>query len=301
MKLDPEKSLFHQPIFLVTNVVFLLFSIFLIFLIQCEGNYSANWNPEGFKYFLSEFSFPIRILAILIPINLIIATIHRSLQTTIQISILTQQNRFANYYKHYEMFQSHFSELSKEFEILNEKKDSKIYRRLFPSSKSGSFQVDKKFLKTINDLSKDYLDLLEKLNRNEQISYLEFNMISSNIILSLNTSWGGYWLSPMDFGNTIHSKIDDIDENEVEAATYGNITAKFITADREEVIFEKVLKYFRVLARLVEFELDLETSEQTKYLNELINKEIVFYQAHGDDRIASRSIIIVTADQKNKL
>src|SRR5690606_9860688 len=127
----------------------------------------------------------------------------------------------ANYYKHYEMFKSYYEELCSDNDILNEKKCDKIYRRLFPNSKQGDYYVDKAFLKTIDKLSKEYLGVLEKLNNNEKVTYFEFIIFSSDIIFKISEAWGGYWLSPMDFGNTILKTIPGFDESKVESITIG--------------------------------------------------------------------------------
>lgn len=300
-KLNPEKTLTQQWLFWLINGALFLFALAITGIILSKGNYYTNWSPEGFRFFLSEFAFPISILALIIPTTALIATMHRSTQLSTQINLLMQQNNFANYYKHYEVFKSYYAELCNDNDILNEKKYDKIYRRLFPNSRKGDFYVDKKFLKSINDLSKEYLDILEKLNNNEQISYFEFILFSSDIIVKIGDAWGGYWLVPMAFGNKIVQKIPDIDETKVEPVTIGNITAKFIEADTEDIIFEKTLNYFQLIAKLLEFEISLETDKRANYLYILINKQLVMVERDGEKRIASRNIRFITATKQESL
>ncbi|MFD1062064.1 hypothetical protein ACFQ1Q_02300 [Winogradskyella litorisediminis] len=300
-KLNPENTLTQQWLFWIINGALFLFAIILIGIILFKKSYSVNWSPEGFKFFLSEFAFPISFLALVIPATALIATMHRSTQLSTQINLLMKQNNFANYYKHYEMFKSYYEELCNENDILNEKKCDKIYRRLFPNSKQGDYYVDKELLKTINKLSKEYLDVLEKLNNNERITYFEFIIFSSDIIFKISEVWGGYWLSPMDFGNTILKSIPDIDESKVESITIGNMSAKFIEADEEEIIFEKTLNYFQLIAKLLEFEISLESDNLSKELYTLTNKELVMVERDGEKRIASRNIRFITATKFEKL
>lgn len=300
-KLNPENTLTQQSLFWLINGALFLFAIVLIGFILYQKNYSLNWSPEGFRFFLSEFAFPISFLALVIPATALIATMHRSSQLSTQINLLMQQNNFANYYKHYEMFKTYYAELCNDNEILNEKKCDKIYRRLFPNSKQGDYYVDKSLLKIINKLSKEYLDVLEKLNNNEKVTYFEFILFSSDIIFKISETWGGYWLSPMDFGNTILGTIPNVDESKVESITVGNISAKFIDADDEEVIFEKTLNYFQLIAKLLEFEISLENDNLSKDLYTLINKQLVMVERDGEKRIASRNIRFVTATKLEKL
>lgn len=300
-KLNPENTLTQQRLFWLVNGILFLFALVLIGIICIQKKYYINWSPEGFRYFLSEFSFPISILAIIIPATALIATMHRSSQLSTQIYLLMQQNNFANYYKHYEMFQSYYLELCKDYDILNEKKCDKIYRRLFPNSKKGDYYVDKTFLKNINKLSKDYLDMLEKLNNNEKITYFKFIHFSSGIVSKISAIWGGHWLSPMDFGNTILATIPGIDENKVEPVIIGNMSAKFIQADSEEIIFEKTHKYFKLIAKLLEFEISLNNDDLSVDLNTLINKELAYTAKKGEERIASRLIHFVTVEKEEQL
>lgn len=300
-KIKPEKTLTQLSLFWLINGVLFLFALVITGIILYKGNYYIDWSPEGFRFFLSEFAFPISILAIIIPTTALIATMHRSSQLSTQINLLMQQNNFANYYKHYEMFKSYYTELCNDNDILNKKKCDKIYRRLFPNSKKGDFYVDKKLLKSINKLSKEYLDVLERLNKNEEITYFEFILFSSDIIFKIGEVWGGYWLTPMEFNITVLKTIPDIDETKIEPVTVGNITAKFVDADDEDIIFEKTLKYFQLIAKLLEFEIILDNDELTNFLNILINKELMLVDSNGKKRIASRKIRFVTATKVEKL
>ncbi len=300
-KLNPENTLTQQWLFWLVNGILFLFALILIGIIWTKGNYYINWSPEGFRFFLTEFAFPISILAIIIPATALIATMHRSSQLSTQINLLMQQNNFANYYKHYEMFQSYYAELCIDNDILNEKKSDKIYRRLFPNSKRGDYSVDKVLLKSINELSKEYLEILEKINNNDEITYFEFILFSSDIVFKIGESWGGYWLTPMEFGNTILKTIPDIDENKVEPIKVGNISAKFIDADNEDVIFEKTLNYFKLIAKLLEFEISLDNNDLSNDLYLLINKQLVMVERADEKRIAGRIIRFITATRPEQL
>ena len=298
--LNPEKSLIEQPVFRLVNILLITFSLILTIIIYIKGNYAFEWSPFGFNYFLSQFSFPLSILALTIPINIIIATLHRSIQTNTQIDLLSQQHNFANYYKHYEMFKIYYNDLSEQYKILKNVKSSIIYKRLFPNSRKGIYHVDKHLLFEITNLSKEYLQLLERMNEESNVTYLDFVMISSDIILNLSNAWGGYWLTPKDFGNTFMENITGIDSDKVKTATYGNLSCKFIKADTEDIIFEKVVKYFSLIAKLIEFEIDLETSDDVSYLNKLINKEVLLVNTEVDKRIASRFISMFIRTKENK-
>lgn len=299
-KLNPEKTLTQQPLFWIVNGILFLFALVLMGIIYFKGIYYIDWSPKGFKLFLSEFGFPISILAIIIPVTALIATIHRSSQLSKQISLLTKQNNFANYYKHYEMFKSYYLELCRDNEILNEKEGGEIYRSLFPNSKSGDYFFDKTLLQTINKLSKDYLEILEKLNNKEEVTYLEFILISSEIVLKINQAWGAYWVIPTDFGNQILSTIPGVDENEVKSVTFGGFSAKFIDSDHEDIIFEKTLSYFKLIAMLLEFEISLKNEDLAENLYSLINKEIVMCERSQEKRIASRNIYFFTTTRKKR-
>jgi uncharacterized membrane protein YhaH (DUF805 family) len=291
-KLKPEYTLTQQWLFWLINGILFLFALILIGIIFLKGNYYVDWSPKGFKYFLSEFAFPISILALIIPATALIATMHRSSQLSTQINLLTQQNIFANYYKHYEMFKDYYEVLSSTEDKLEESKRDTIYRRLFPNSKKGDYNVDKLLLQNINKLSKEYLDILHRISENNDVTYLEFVLASSDIVSKLNRTWGAYWLTPLDFGNQFLDSITDVDVDKVEAATYRNVSVKFVKADMEEVIFDKVVKYFGLLARLMEFEISLSDDILSGNLNELINKELKYTSIVEEPRIANRKIIL---------
>lgn len=298
--LDPRKNLTEQPLFWLVNGIISLFAIILVGVILNKGSYSIDWSPDGFRFFLFEFGFPISILAMIIPATALIATIHRSSQLSSQINQLMHQNNFANYYKHYEMFRTYFLELCSENPILNEKKSDNIYRRLFPNSRQGNYYIDESFLNGMDIISKEYLEMLKKIE-DGKITYFEFIFFSSNIISKISEIWGGYWMTPMEFGNTILKTIPGIDDKKVKFATYGNIKAKFIKADYEDKIFEKTLNYFKLISKLLEFEISLDNKPITNNLNLLINKELVMVSDTDEKRIANRTIHFVTRTKQERL
>jgi len=290
LKLKPEYTLTQQWLFWLVNGILILFALVLIGIIFFKGHYCVDWSPRGFKYFLSEFAFPISILALIIPATALIATMHRSSQLSTQINLLTKQNIFANYYKHYEMFKDYYEDLMSTEDKLEEKKCDTIYRRLFPNSKQGNYDVDEVLLQNVNKLSREYLRILNRVSENSNLTYLEFVLASSDIVSALNETWGAYWLTPMDFGNKVSNTLPDVDEKDIEPATYNNISVKFIEADKEEIIFEKTLKYFSLLAKLFEFEISIGNNEITSDLYELISKELMYSMKVEEKRIANRIV-----------
>jgi len=166
-KLNPEKNLTHQWSFWLINGVLFLFAMILICIIVCKGDYSPDWSPKGFKLFLSDFGFPISILALIIPASALIATMHRSTQLSTQINLLMNQNNFANYYKHLEEFEKYINAeiLEREKELI-EGGTLKVYRCCFPETRNGIYDVNSRFVAKLERITKSIFDDLHEAASN---------------------------------------------------------------------------------------------------------------------------------------
>jgi hypothetical protein len=162
--LDPEKNLTNQWPFRLINGFLFLISFSISMIILYKGDYSADWSPVGFRTFLYDFGFPISIAALIIPASALIATMHRSSQLSTQINLLTQQNNFANYYKHLDEFKRYLRDtISKEDICVIENNVLNVYGKFYPNTRKGSYHFNTSLGETFITLIKTHYEEFEEL------------------------------------------------------------------------------------------------------------------------------------------
>jgi hypothetical protein len=98
------------------------------------------------------FKVPISILGVTITIVAIMTVLHRSSQISVQIKLSTEQNDFANYYKHLEEFERFINEnklLSKAYNIHSIKS---LHRKVWPNFKNGDYSISVQHLNYVKFL-----------------------------------------------------------------------------------------------------------------------------------------------------
>ncbi|MBN7768238.1 hypothetical protein JYP33_21070, partial [Pectobacterium brasiliense] len=123
-----EKRLSNQWLFWFFIVTPLIFSIALCIPLWKETSF--NFSSTGYTNFLSMFSLPIGVLSLSIPLVAIVAHIHRTIQTEVQIQESRGKNLSDTFYSHHKYHIEEFSKihpLKIEFTLHHPKKEIKEY------------------------------------------------------------------------------------------------------------------------------------------------------------------------------
>jgi hypothetical protein len=187
IRIDPNKGLSSLPIFRAVGISFPLLSLTITLIIGFNSNLEIDLSHEGFNYALfSVVKVPLAILAAGVTILGVIAAIHRSSQTTLQIYKATEQNTFSNFYKHRQEYVDHFKELTGELpEHINTCISDKIirgyYYSTFPENGPTRFTLKPRteWLETFDEGLIEMSLILGKLNQSSNqchalLLYTEF-------------------------------------------------------------------------------------------------------------------------------
>lgn len=138
LKLD-EKRLSQQWAFRLAIAIPLGGSFLLCIPLWFETTF--NFSSAGYENFLSIFSLPIGVLSISIPWVAIVAHIHRTIQTEVQINVTTEKNLADSFFSHHKFLIEALSKLPiKTTNRGNLHKEMKIndpyhiYKNIFPDS-----------------------------------------------------------------------------------------------------------------------------------------------------------------------
>lgn len=160
---NAEKSLFSLLSIKIIAAITIL-AIIASFLMICLDRPSLTFQPdrEGLVLFVELFKVPGTFLAMGLAAVSLVATNHRSEQTSLQISrtskqieITEQQNKFANYYKHIEEFEKYitatsvpkvlplepFAEITRESLEVYILSTRDLHADLFPNAINGTLEV----------------------------------------------------------------------------------------------------------------------------------------------------------------
>ncbi|WP_078085451.1 hypothetical protein [Microbulbifer mangrovi] len=144
---SPNKSFIELPIVWFTISIISFISIACAAFITANGGYKLTLNANGFNFFLSEFKFPLGILALIIPVVALLAANHRSEQTKAQIHATNSQNLFTNYYKHIEEFEKYISNHQNLKE--NIKSPRNLHKKIYPKARLGETSVSRETIDKI--------------------------------------------------------------------------------------------------------------------------------------------------------
>lgn len=203
LHIDPELKLSALPVFRWTFAGFVLATLICTVVISWHSDLSFDFSYKGFNFGLfTVFRVPLAILASMLPILGLIAAIHRSSQTSLQIQKTSEQNIFANYYKHREEYINHLNELKENLphHIQSEFSEivvRKFYKISYPFNSPTNFSIESKmsWVEHIDeDLIKLFYILSEMPNAKSEgtLSYLlrEFHRVECSIrqdLFNINT------------------------------------------------------------------------------------------------------------------
>ena len=107
--LDADRGLAEQGLLWLSIVVPLVY--FLVFGKLAWQNYSPDLSSTGFSEFLKISVLPLGLLSFSIPLSVLVARIHATHQTSVQIKITRHKNNLDSYYAHRKALFEYFAAL----------------------------------------------------------------------------------------------------------------------------------------------------------------------------------------------
>ncbi|MBN1377752.1 MAG: hypothetical protein JXA04_00800 [Gammaproteobacteria bacterium] len=147
-RIDPASRLSNLRIFKLVITLFLSSAFASTIIIICNSNLVFDFGFDGFNFGLfTVFRVPLAIIAAMLPILGLIAAVHRSSQTSLQIQKASEQNTFSNYYKHRQEYIDHFNEIKNVFPMhikneLNDKNVRIFYSLTYPANSPRWFSIE---------------------------------------------------------------------------------------------------------------------------------------------------------------
>ena len=225
-QMEPEHSFVSTKAFKFAVWGPIIIATSLTLLISVKSNLTPSLTVEGLAYFYDNFKLPLGIITLSIPLGALVATHHRSLQTSEQLRKQEKQNKFANHIEHKKQFREFIKEINplRDFSPWN---SWQLYESLFPTAKSGNFSASPEVIDLI-DMTIGFQENLkiflnEKYeNGSEQASIDNVNILK----FALNTEY--YKLSGIELGTSFSSiqqyiQVYDL-SNEVHAVANGIIS-----------------------------------------------------------------------------
>ncbi len=178
IEIDPKIRLSSVPLFRITFTVLPTLALLCFVIIAVNSNLKFDPSYSGFNYGLFTVSkVPLAILAACITILGVIAAIHRSAQTTLQIEKAIEQNTFSNFYKHRQEYIDHFNDIKGKLTShistnLSDKIIRGYYSSSYPLNNPSSFSI-KPYLGWIESFDKGLIEMtyiLSKMASNKEVS-----------------------------------------------------------------------------------------------------------------------------------
>jgi hypothetical protein len=167
--IDPLKSFYDLPQLKYGVLVISFFSLISTTIIWIIDSPDLLVSSEGFNNLFEIYKAPLGILAMVIPYIAFLATTHRSVQakeqieaTNKQISIIMNQNIFANYYKHVDEFGKYLESLNLIGKNIIKSKNT-LYNILYPNSKKGDYSFEPHIKNSLSSLNESFGELFNNL------------------------------------------------------------------------------------------------------------------------------------------
>jgi len=152
-------------------ILILSFCLSVLIAVCILSNEKFNWNllsltSVGSSQLIKALSLPIGILTFSLAIIALIATNHRSVQTSAQLKELTYQNTISNYYNILEKFSKYIDSGGKGTSYFVIKHPRLLYKRIFPLNNEEYFTFranEKDLYKTIEFINIYFVESLSYL------------------------------------------------------------------------------------------------------------------------------------------
>jgi len=138
--LKSDKHLTTLPEFWIAIFIPIGIAILITIVIVINSDLTLDLSYSGFNSTIVVFKVPLSIAALSFPFVALVATNHRSRQSSKQIQLATDQNNFANYFKHKEEFIKLLEKLETKWNI-NFYEPDILYEDLFPNNSIQNLQT----------------------------------------------------------------------------------------------------------------------------------------------------------------
>ncbi|QIP55412.1 hypothetical protein [Hafnia alvei] len=176
-----DSSLSHQWPFRLSLAIPFFFAGFLCLPLWFDPKITFDLSSSGYQKFLELFKLPIGILSLSIPLVAIVAHIHRTIQTSVQINETKKKNIADGFFSHHKFITEALSKLPSLDITINEISHVKkitspysLYKKMFKfSSYENGFSMEglTDFLKNTKNLI-THMDELIESTKNENLSQL---------------------------------------------------------------------------------------------------------------------------------
>ena len=191
---DPHTAFFSLPIVYWTIIfgitIILITSSLIIHFDDCYLDLSAS----GFNKLLTMFKMPVAILGFFAALLAMYATNHRSEQNKASINLSDSQNKFSNYYKHLEEYESyiknHFSDQEEHLKPII--KTSKLHKALYGNAKKSGIKISSNLEKEIFISLYNFVEELTKADfentENIKLLTLKIDDFTTSLLNKLSNS-----------------------------------------------------------------------------------------------------------------
>lgn len=155
-----EKKITSLKSFWISSSFFLVATLLSSILIIINTPLSWSFDADGFNGFLSTFSFPLKLIAGYLAVVGFISLNHRSEQTSRQISLTEENQKFTNYFKHREEFAVYCGEYQGKLQPPPISDVRKYHGQLFPNVRDGDFGFNQDVVESVYS---EFLFLLSKI------------------------------------------------------------------------------------------------------------------------------------------
>ena len=203
-----SKTLFQLKLFWAAATIPIAAGIFLSLLVSNQANLLLDFTPDGMAYFWENFQLSIWIMGLSIPLVVMVASHHRSVQTAAQIKSQKEQNTFANYFEHRREFKNEVREYFNKY--LNQSRGylpeiftlNLLHSRVFPNVPEGNYEVDLDFWEEVRHFvvmfyqeglykifftenSSSIFEITgDNFKRPQMIAHIHFSDVYQNLILT---------------------------------------------------------------------------------------------------------------------
>jgi len=184
---DPDTPFLELPIVIGTFAVILLLVILSTITILLVDPRSWALTSDGFNRAANYLRVPLGLLTVSIPLLALLAANHRSSQTKRQmeltrdqIALATEQNNFANYYKHVEVFEKFCVEhvnVEGKFRFDNLRG---LHNEIFPNARQGDFNSSPHMKGWLQQAAANYFSIAEGLNKKDTKNFSIFQLFQND-------------------------------------------------------------------------------------------------------------------------
>jgi hypothetical protein len=172
-------GLIREPLFLVSILLPLLLSLFLLFFIAVYNDLKMSFTLEGLNLFLDYMKIPLGIASLAFPFSAIVIANHKSNLSLEQMREIKSTNRMSNYYKHRDEFFILCDNCSQAWSLKFKVQDPDLlYSIVFPEVNLSNFEFeqvsgirrDEYFKKLVESINSAYENIEEEWRKIDGIN-----------------------------------------------------------------------------------------------------------------------------------